>query len=114
MPRDGRHVTKCLTPRDKSAGGGGRGGGDGGFDDHGRNREVGGGRRPVVVTDYEGLRNLFKGLASRVGIEYDGVYDWTTAPKSIGPIGGHGRRTVSEGSGSGGRRYCEACNARRR
>jgi len=66
------------------------------------------------LPDYEGLRNLFKGLASRVGIDYDGVYDWTTAPKSIGPIGGHGRRTVSEGSGSGGRRYCEACNARRR
>ncbi|KDR72790.1 hypothetical protein GALMADRAFT_142524 [Galerina marginata CBS 339.88] len=65
------------------------------------------------LPDYEGLRNLFKGLAERVGIEYDGVYDWTIPPKNNGHIGGHGRRTNSEGSVGGGRRYCEACNARR-
>ena len=66
------------------------------------------------LPDYEGLRNLFKGLAERVGVEYDGVYDWTIEPKIS--AGGHGHRSISEGggSGSGGRRYCEACNARRR
>lgn len=68
------------------------------------------------LPDYEGLRNLFKGLAERVGIEYDGVFDWTGPPKNSEAVGGHGQRSVSEGSGtgSGGRRYCEACNARRR
>ncbi|KAF9523034.1 kinase-like domain-containing protein [Crepidotus variabilis] len=84
------------------------------------------------LPDYEGLRNLFKGLAERVGVEYDGVYDWTVPVKeseSEGSDGsgitaaakklGHGRRSVSEGSGTtlgaGTRgRYCEACNARRR
>lgn len=66
------------------------------------------------LPDYEGLRNLFRGLAERMGVEYDGVYDWSVPPTSGGSIGGPGRRSVSEGSGSGGRRYCEACNARRR
>jgi len=68
------------------------------------------------LPDYEGLRNLFRGLAERVGIEYDGVFDWTVPSKSTGS--GHNKRSMSEGSGngsgSGGRRYCEACNARRR
>ncbi|PPR02932.1 hypothetical protein CVT24_012203, partial [Panaeolus cyanescens] len=102
------------------------------------------------LPDYEGLRRLFRGLAERVGIEYDGVFDWSvkepgngkegdvTAPGDGGGKGagnpklkgeddaaagphahamaalGKGRRTVSEGGGSGGRRYCAACNARNR
>ncbi|KAF9565445.1 kinase-like protein [Agrocybe pediades] len=60
------------------------------------------------LPDYDGLRNLFRGLAARVGIEYDGVFDWTVSPKTADS--GHGKRSASEG---GGRRYCEACNARR-
>lgn len=55
------------------------------------------------LPDYEGLRKLFRGLAERMGVEYDDVYDWTVPATS----GGH--RRLSEG---GGRRYCEACNAR--
>ena len=66
------------------------------------------------LPDYEGLRNLFRGLAERMGIEYDGVYDWSVPPPTDSSIGGPVRRSISEGNGSGGRRYCEACNARRR
>ena len=67
------------------------------------------------LPDYEGLRNLFRGLADRMTVEYGGVYDWSVPPSTGGSITGPGRRSISEGgSGSGGRRYCEACNARRR
>ncbi|TFK35882.1 kinase-like domain-containing protein [Crucibulum laeve] len=63
------------------------------------------------LPDYEGLRNLFRGLAERVGVEYDSVFDWSV-PGSVNKAKhGHMR---TEGSGSGGRRFCEACNARRR
>ncbi|KAH7909017.1 kinase-like domain-containing protein [Hygrophoropsis aurantiaca] len=48
------------------------------------------------LPDYEGLRDLFRGLAERVGVKYDGVFDWT-----LGPVRG------------GRRRFCGACNARR-
>lgn len=65
------------------------------------------------LPDYEGLRKLFKGLAERVGVEYDGVYDWTVPSKADG-ASRHGSRSASESSASGGHRYCEACNARRR
>ncbi|KAF9474494.1 kinase-like protein [Pholiota conissans] len=64
------------------------------------------------LPDYEGLRKLFKGLAERVGVEYDGVFDWTVPSKADGGKR-HGSRSASESSG-GGHRYCEACNARRR
>ena len=68
------------------------------------------------LPDYEGLRNLFRGLAKRVGVEYDGVFDWTVVNEEGGVLGagvsGHGGRSASEGGG--GHRYCEACNARRR
>lgn len=63
------------------------------------------------LPDYEGLRNLFRGLAERMSIEYDGVYDWSV-PSATGIPSG--RRSISDGHGRGGRRYCEACNARRR
>jgi casein kinase I family protein HRR25 len=46
------------------------------------------------LPDYDGLRALFRGLAVKHGIEYDGVYDWT----------------ISEDNGK--RRFCTACNAR--
>lgn len=66
------------------------------------------------LPDYEGLRNLFRGLADRVGVVYDGVFDWTVPEEEHAPGGArHGGRSASEG-GSGSRRYCEACNARKR
>ncbi|KNZ75498.1 Casein kinase I like protein [Termitomyces sp. J132] len=60
------------------------------------------------LPDYEGLRNLFRGLATKIGMEYDGVYDWTV-PKAAGGRS-HGGRSVSEGHGASTRRFCEACN----
>jgi casein kinase I family protein HRR25 len=56
------------------------------------------------LPDYEGLRELFRGLAKRMDVTYDGVFDWTV------PSHGSGRKM----SGGGGRRFCEACNARKR
>ncbi|KAG1831548.1 kinase-like domain-containing protein [Suillus variegatus] len=47
------------------------------------------------LPDYVGLRDLFKGLAKTMKIEYNEVYDWTIPS----------RRTT--------KRFCEACNARR-
>ncbi|KAF8645381.1 hypothetical protein AX16_007883 [Volvariella volvacea WC 439] len=61
------------------------------------------------LPDYEGLRKLFRGLAKRKGIEYDGVFDWTVKTQTSRSTS---RRAASEGS-TGGRRYCSACNARR-
>ncbi|KAF8309785.1 kinase-like domain-containing protein [Amanita rubescens] len=63
------------------------------------------------LPDYEGLRRLFRGLAERVGIEYDGVYEWTVSGnKQRNFI----NRRVSE---SGGKRVkrgrvCVACTSR--
>jgi casein kinase I family protein HRR25 len=65
------------------------------------------------LPDYEGLRKLFKGLGERVGIEYDGIYDWTVPPSKANvtpPTRGFGRRAASDGTGG---RYCAACNARK-
>lgn len=65
------------------------------------------------LPDYEGLRRLFRGLAERIGIEYDGVYDWTVRPgkaDTTPPTRRSGRRVASDGNGG---RYCAACNARR-
>ncbi|EKM74707.1 hypothetical protein AGABI1DRAFT_116779, partial [Agaricus bisporus var. burnettii JB137-S8] len=67
------------------------------------------------LPDYEGLRRLFRGLAARVGIEYDDVYDWTilseTSSKKKSTHSRHAVRSVSETRGR--RRYCEACNAKK-
>lgn len=65
------------------------------------------------LPDYAGLRKLFNGLAKRLGVEYDGVYDWTVLPSKTDPVPsrGFGRRIASDGSGG---RYCAACNARRK
>lgn len=69
------------------------------------------------LPDYEGLKKLFKGLAERVGIEYDDIYDWSVPPSkgvsSAESVRSYGRRSASDGSGAN-RRHCEACNARRK
>ena len=62
------------------------------------------------LPDYEGLRRLFRGLADRVGVEYDGVYDWSVGVG--GSVGSGPRRAASEGSPRS--RYCAACDARRK
>ncbi|KAG6868285.1 hypothetical protein C0993_005570, partial [Termitomyces sp. T159_Od127] len=59
------------------------------------------------LPDYEGLKNLFRGLAAKIGVNYDGVYDWTT-PKTTGGRS-HGGRSIS-GHAISTRRFCEACN----
>ncbi|GLB42971.1 putative protein tyrosine kinase [Lyophyllum shimeji] len=40
------------------------------------------------LPDYAGLRALFRGLAERVGVEYDAVFDWTV-PKASSDRRGH-------------------------
>jgi len=62
------------------------------------------------LPDYEGLRRLFRGLAERAGIEYDGVYEWTVSGnKQRNFI----NRRVSEGGGRKMRRgrVCVACTS---
>lgn len=62
------------------------------------------------LPDYEGLRDLFRGLASRVGVEYDGVFDWTV-PTPDSPASS-GEAAPAEEATTGGR-FCEACRKRR-
>ncbi|TDL20425.1 kinase-like protein [Rickenella mellea] len=61
------------------------------------------------LPDYRGCRTLFRRLALRKGIVYDGKFDW-----SVG--GGHGGSgTVGRAAGGGGgrrRKGCEACEAK--
>ncbi|KAF7313236.1 hypothetical protein MKEN_01010300 [Mycena kentingensis (nom. inval.)] len=57
------------------------------------------------LPDYEGLRALFRGLAERLDISYDGEFDWSVPPPTKGrpaPIG----PTAAKG------RFCEACHRR--
>lgn len=61
------------------------------------------------LPDYEGLRELFRGLATRMGIEYDGVYDWTV-PST--PRSSKSDDLSAETEVTGGR-FCEACRKRR-
>ena len=72
------------------------------------------------LPDYEGLRQLFRGLAERMNIEYDYMFDWTVPPPAsqatndstpdlLAGMGGGG-----SGSGSGGGRFCEACQMKKR
>ena len=62
------------------------------------------------LPDYDGLRRLFRGLAERVNIEYDGVFDWTV------PAMKHRKHINRQASGGIGRhhksRVCEACTSR--
>lgn len=47
------------------------------------------------LPDYEGLRNLFRGLAAKHGIEYDSKFDWVSGrPKKMR------------------KRHCAACHAK--
>ncbi|KAK1218437.1 hypothetical protein PQX77_018901 [Marasmius sp. AFHP31] len=69
------------------------------------------------LPDYDGLRALFRGLAERAGIKYDGVFDWTLTDNSS-DTGSHrshrhnSRSTSSDSAPAGGGRFCEACNKR--
>ena len=56
------------------------------------------------LPDYEGLRQLLRGLALREGIEFDGRFDWIRDR--------HWNERASEGSGTRRRaRSCRACEA---
>ena len=59
------------------------------------------------LPDYEGLRALFRGLAERQGIEYDGVFDWCVARP------GESSRSSSEEDGPARKRkrVCRSCSA---
>jgi casein kinase I family protein HRR25 len=49
------------------------------------------------LPDYEGLRKCFRGLAEKVGVEYDGVFDWSVkSPAEAGEDG-----VVGAGAGGG-------------
>ncbi|KAG6811326.1 hypothetical protein H0H92_007990 [Tricholoma furcatifolium] len=63
------------------------------------------------LPDYDGLRNLFHGLAEKIGMEYDNVFDWTLPKASGARI--HGRRSASDSHATTGRRFCEACHRRK-
>lgn len=58
--------------------------------------------------DYEGLRAMFRALAGRKGVEYDGEYDWSVE----GPSWSKGVG-VGGGRGDGRGRRCVACERRR-
>ena len=72
------------------------------------------------LPDYAGLRNCFRGLAERLGIEYDGVYDWSVpAPgvegespkaKKLSSPGDKGKSHLARRVKRG--RHCLACEAR--
>lgn len=68
------------------------------------------------LPDYEGCRKLFRDLAKREGIEYDGVFDWTVVGERVWRRNSERRRSVSGPQVQTGsqrrRRYCEACEAR--
>ncbi len=57
------------------------------------------------LPDYEGLRALFRGLADRQGIEYDGVFDWCVARP------GEGSRSSGEEPARKRKRVCRSCSA---
>lgn len=66
------------------------------------------------LPDYEGLRQLFRSLAEREGIEYDGEFDWVVSGAS-GSTGGARSASGSKRSASVGaarrKRTCRACDA---
>ena len=68
------------------------------------------------LPDYAGCRKLFRDLAKREGIEYDGQFDWTVVGERVWNRAAK-KRSVSGPSAIGGgsqrrRRFCEACEAR--
>lgn len=84
------------------------------------------------LPDYEGCRRLFRDLARREGIEYDGIFDWSVVGERVwrrrsmkreaaaAAVGKHGKGSSSvppggvavAGHQTGRRRFCEACEAR--
>lgn len=77
------------------------------------------------LPDYEGLRQMFRRLAERVGVEYDNVYDWTVPPptglQSNGSTpnlhagGSHTRgSSLDSPNGATRSRFCEACQLKKR
>ncbi|KAI0791370.1 kinase-like domain-containing protein [Abortiporus biennis] len=66
--------------------------------------------------DYDGLRDMLRGLAKKHGIEYDGQFDWMVSkPKKSSVYGGVG---VGNGAGNGAaaalakrKRFCRTCDA---
>ena len=61
------------------------------------------------LPDYEGLRNCFRGLAASLGIEYDGVFDWTVqGPSGDGAVK---RKTIASRKERHGR-HCLACESK--
>ena len=57
------------------------------------------------LPDYEGLRALFRGLAERSNIVYDGVFDWCV------PRPGESRRSSEDGPAPKRKRVCRSCSA---
>lgn len=62
------------------------------------------------LPDYEGLRELFRGLAAQHGIEYDWVFDWSV------PKPGHAKSDSTSSLSAGGplrkrKRNCRSCSA---
>ncbi|CAL1702409.1 unnamed protein product [Somion occarium] len=63
------------------------------------------------LPDYEGLRQLFRGLAEREGIKYDGQFDWIVASAASSSSRGGNKRAGSIGSEKGRKRACRTCDA---
>lgn len=57
--------------------------------------------------DYEGVRQMFRGLAQKQGIEYDGEFDWIR-PRHFDEV-----RVEEEGKRVRRCRACEACKKAR-
>ena len=57
------------------------------------------------LPDYGGLRALFRGLAERSNIVYDGVFDWCV------PRPGESRRSSEDGPAPKRKRVCRSCSA---
>ena len=65
------------------------------------------------LPDYEGLRQLFRGLAEREGFEYDEQFDWVVSGAS-GSTGSSRTATGAKRTASVGpkrKRACRACDA---
>lgn len=64
------------------------------------------------LPDYKGLRQLFRGLAARLGIEYDFVFDWTVPPPAGQPTNNSSPDLLAGTAASS--RFCEACYMKKR
>lgn len=65
------------------------------------------------LPDYEGLRNCFRGLAASLGIEYDGVFDWSVeGPSGEGAGSMNGKRKNISVRKERSGRHCLACESK--